>query len=63
MNEHDIIIIGSGPAGYTAAFEAVKYKLKAAIIERNTARLGGVCLSEGCIPLKGMLKFSESGGD
>lgn len=63
MQEYDIVIIGSGPAGYTAAFEAVKHKLKTAIIERDTARLGGVCLSEGCIPLKGMLKFSETGGD
>jgi dihydrolipoamide dehydrogenase len=60
MAEYDIVIIGSGPAGYTAAFEAVKYKMKAAIIERDTARLGGVCLSEGCIPLKGLLKFSET---
>ncbi|MBP7736773.1 MAG: NAD(P)/FAD-dependent oxidoreductase [Spirochaetes bacterium] len=63
MKEYDIVIIGSGPAGYTAAFEAVKHKMKAAIIERDTARLGGVCLSEGCIPLKGLLSFSESSKD
>jgi dihydrolipoamide dehydrogenase len=60
MKEYDIVIIGSGPAGYTAAFEAVKHKMKTAIIERDLARLGGVCLGEGCIPLKGLLKFSES---
>ncbi len=60
MKEYDIVIIGSGPAGYTAAFEAVKHKMKTAIIERDTSRLGGVCLGEGCIPLKGLLKFSET---
>lgn len=60
MPHYDIVIIGSGPAGYTAAFEAVKHKMKTAIIERDLARLGGVCLGEGCIPLKGLLKFSES---
>ncbi len=60
MKEFDIVIIGSGPAGYTAAFEAVKHRMKTAIIERDTARLGGICLSEGCIPLKGLLKFSET---
>ncbi len=60
MQEYDLVIIGSGPAGYTAAFEAVKHKMKTAVIERDTTRLGGVCLSEGCIPLKGLLKFSET---
>ncbi|HOT44534.1 MAG TPA: NAD(P)/FAD-dependent oxidoreductase [Spirochaetota bacterium] len=60
MKEYDIVIIGSGPAGYTAAFEAVKHNMKTAIIERDPARLGGVCLGEGCIPLKGLLKLSET---
>lgn len=60
MKEYDIVIIGSGPAGYTAAFEAARHKMKAAVIERDTTRLGGVCLSEGCIPLKGLLAFSET---
>ena len=58
MNEYDVIIIGSGPAGYTAAFEAVKKGLKAAIVEKNMNSLGGVCLNEGCIPLKGLLHYS-----
>jgi dihydrolipoamide dehydrogenase len=60
VKEYDIIIIGSGPAGYTAAFEAVKYKMKTAIIERDPGRLGGVCLNEGCIPLKGLLYYSHT---
>ena len=63
MKEYDLVIIGSGPAGYTAAFEAVRYKMKTAIVERDLSRLGGVCLSEGCIPLKGLLYHAKSGGE
>ena len=63
MKEYDLVIIGSGPAGYTAAFEAKKFNMKAAIVERDLSRLGGVCLSEGCIPLKGLLYHSHSAGD
>jgi len=63
MKEYDLVIIGSGPAGYTAAFEAVKNKMKTALIERDLSRLGGVCLSEGCIPLKGLLYHAKCGGD
>ncbi len=58
MSQYDIAIIGSGPAGYTAAFEAVKNDLKTALIERDMNNIGGVCLNEGCIPLKGLLHFS-----
>jgi dihydrolipoamide dehydrogenase len=54
----DLVIIGSGPAGHTAALEAVKNKLKTALIEREPEKLGGVCLNEGCIPLKGLLHYS-----
>lgn len=63
MEQYDLVIIGSGPAGYTAAFEAVKNRMKTAIIERDLSRLGGVCLSEGCIPLKGLLYHAKCGGD
>jgi dihydrolipoamide dehydrogenase len=63
VKEYEFVIIGSGPAGYTAAFEAKKFKLSAAIVERDPGRLGGVCLSEGCIPLKGLLYHSHSAGD
>lgn len=55
---YDIVIIGSGPAGHTAALEASKYRLKVALIEREPEKLGGVCLNEGCIPLKGLLHYS-----
>lgn len=56
--EYDVIIIGAGPAGYTAAFEAARKGLKTAIIEKDEDKLGGVCLNEGCIPLKGLLHYS-----
>lgn len=55
----DLVIIGGGPAGYTAGLEAVKRKLKTAIIEKTPETLGGTCLNEGCIPLKGLLHYSE----
>src|ERR1017187_5106394 len=55
---YDIVIIGSGPAGHTAALEAAKHKMKTAVIERVPEKLGGVCLNEGCIPLKGLLHYS-----
>lgn len=63
MKEYDLVIIGSGPAGYTAAFEARKCNLKTAIIERDPERLGGVCLNEGCIPLKGLLYHAHAQKD
>ena len=55
MKEFDVLIIGSGPAGHTAALCAAKAGLKTALIEKNKEKPGGVCLNEGCIPLKGML--------
>lgn len=57
--DFDLVIIGGGPAGYTAGLEAVKRKLKTAIIEKTPETLGGTCLNEGCIPLKGLLHYSE----
>jgi len=60
---YDLVVIGSGPAGYTAALEAVKFKLRTAVVERDPDMTGGVCLNEGCIPLKGMLHYSSGGGD
>lgn len=51
---YDIIIIGSGPAGYVAAIRAGQVGLKCAIVERNT--IGGMCLNWGCIPSKSMLE-------
>ncbi len=51
---YDVVIIGSGPGGYSAAVRAGQYGLKAAIIEKYP-KLGGTCLHVGCIPTKALL--------
>jgi len=55
---YDVAIIGSGPAGYTAAIRAGQYGLKTALIEKDNA-LGGTCLHVGCIPTKALLFNAE----
>jgi dihydrolipoamide dehydrogenase len=55
---YDVAIIGSGPAGYTAAIRAGQYGLKTALIEKDTV-LGGTCLHVGCIPTKALLFNAE----
>ena len=54
----DLIVIGSGPGGYTAAFRAADLGLKVALVERYDA-LGGVCLNVGCIPSKALLHVGQ----
>ncbi len=53
----DLIIIGSGPAGYVGAIRAAQLGMSVACVERD--RLGGVCLNWGCIPTKALLKSAE----
>ena len=55
---YDVAIIGSGPAGYTAAIRGGQYGLKTALIEKDNA-LGGTCLHVGCIPTKALLFNAE----
>src|ERR1700682_6492919 len=55
---HDLIIIGAGPGGYTAAIRAAQLGLNVACIEREPA-LGGTCLRIGCIPSKALLESSQ----
>jgi dihydrolipoamide dehydrogenase len=55
---YDIAIIGSGPAGYTAAIRAGQLKLKTCLIEKDD-KLGGTCLHVGCIPTKALLFNAE----
>jgi dihydrolipoamide dehydrogenase len=55
---YDIAVVGSGPAGYTAAIRAGQYGLKTALIEKDRA-LGGTCLHVGCIPTKALLFNAE----
>jgi dihydrolipoamide dehydrogenase len=55
---YDVIVIGSGPGGYSAAVRAAQYGLKTAIVEKDKM-LGGTCLHVGCIPTKAMLHSAE----
>jgi len=52
--EADVLVLGGGPGGYSAAFRAADLGLKVVIVERY-ATLGGVCLNVGCIPSKALL--------
>lgn len=54
----DIIVIGSGPGGYTAAIRASQLGYKTAIVEKYSV-LGGTCTNVGCIPAKALLDSSE----
>ena len=53
-----VVVLGSGPGGYTAAFRAADLGLKVVLIERY-ATLGGVCLNVGCIPSKALLHTAK----
>ncbi|HKW97975.1 MAG TPA: dihydrolipoyl dehydrogenase [Bryobacteraceae bacterium] len=55
---YDLIVIGSGPGGYSAAVRAGQYGLKTAIIEKDP-KLGGTCLHVGCIPTKALLHTAD----
>ncbi|HUJ86627.1 MAG TPA: dihydrolipoyl dehydrogenase [Burkholderiales bacterium] len=52
--ECDLVVLGSGPGGYSAAFRGADLGLKTVLVERYAA-LGGVCLNVGCIPSKALL--------
>jgi dihydrolipoyl dehydrogenase len=54
----DVVVLGAGPGGYTAAFRAADLGLKTVLIERHE-RLGGVCLNVGCIPSKSLLHIAR----
>lgn len=53
-----VVVLGSGPAGYSAAFRAADLGLETVIVERFST-LGGVCLNVGCIPSKALLHVSK----
>jgi dihydrolipoamide dehydrogenase len=52
--DRDLVVLGAGPGGYTAAFRAADLGLKVTLVERWPT-LGGVCLNVGCIPSKALL--------
>lgn len=56
-NNFDLVIIGAGPGGYTAAIKAAKCGLKTALIENR--EIGGTCLNRGCIPTKTLMHSSH----
>ena len=56
--EFDLVVIGAGPGGYTAAIKAAQLGMKTAIVEKGK-NLGGTCLNVGCIPSKALLSSSE----
>lgn len=58
MAKHDLVVLGAGPGGYTAAIRAAQLGLDVACVEREPA-LGGTCLRVGCIPSKALLESSE----
>src|SRR5215472_1586836 len=55
---YDLIVIGSGPGGYSAAIRAGQYGLKTALVEKQD-KLGGTCLLVGCIPTKSLLQTAD----
>ena len=56
MNDYQLLVIGAGPGGYTAALRAAKLGLKTAVVEAREA--GGTCLNRGCVPTKTLLHAS-----
>ena len=54
----DLVVIGAGPGGYTAAIRAAQLGMRVAVVEKDAA-LGGTCLNVGCIPSKTLLDSSE----
>jgi dihydrolipoamide dehydrogenase len=54
VREVDVVVIGGGPGGYTAAFRCAELGLETVVVV-DDARLGGACLFEGCIPSKALL--------
>lgn len=55
---YDLVVIGSGPAGYVCAIRAAQLGLKTAVVEKRKT-FGGTCLNVGCIPSKALLHASE----
>jgi dihydrolipoamide dehydrogenase len=57
-DDYDVVVIGAGTGGYSAALRAAQLGLRVAIVERDD-RIGGTCLLRGCIPTKALLRSAE----
>lgn len=57
MEDRDVVIVGSGPGGYTAAIRVTQLGGKATLIEKDT--IGGMCLNHGCIPITALSRAVE----
>ena len=57
--KYDVAIIGSGPGGYVSAIKLRQLKRAVCVIDAGEERLGGVCLNEGCIPVKSLLNSAR----
>lgn len=58
MREFDLVVIGGGPGGYTAALKAAQLGKRVALCEK--AEIGGTCLNRGCIPTKALLRAAHT---
>ncbi len=58
LREVDVVVVGGGPGGYSAAFRAAELGLDTVVVDAGT-RLGGACLFEGCIPSKALLHVAH----
>ncbi len=56
---YDVAVIGGGPGGYAAAFEAVRYGLSTILFEKEL--VGGTCLNRGCVPTKYLAHVAKLG--
>src|SRR5947207_14526821 len=58
VREVDVVVVGGGPGGYSAAFRCAELGLETVVVDEGS-RLGGACLFEGCIPSKALLHVAN----
>jgi dihydrolipoamide dehydrogenase len=56
-NSFDLVVLGAGSGGYSAAFRAAQLGLRVALVDED--RIGGTCLHRGCIPTKALLESAD----